>query len=326
MVTFWAAALGLSLLLYVLLDGFDLGVGILFPFAPGETGRRHMMAAISPVWDGNETWLVISAATLFAIYPAAYAILLGAFYLPVIVMLCGLILRGVAFEFRNNASQRFRGVWSVSFAAGSYVAAFAQGAAAGAFLQELPVTNGVYTGSVLTWLSPFSLLCGVGLCFGYALLGAGWLVLKTKTDVRRFGYRVMPLILGGLLLFLDVAAAFAFVLDLQVTHRWLQRPEMFVFLACGAVALLCLLYAMVKEKDWMPYAMTVVMFTAAYATIVVSLLPYIVPFSLTIDDAAAPHSSLAFLFWGAGIVILPLTLAYTCVVYVIFRGKVVAAS
>jgi cytochrome d ubiquinol oxidase subunit II len=318
-ITFWSAALALALLLYVLLDGFDLGIGILFPFAPGQ-GRDRMMQAVAPVWDGNETWLVIAAATLFAAFPLAYAVLLGAFYLPVIVMVCGLILRGVAFEFRGK-SQRLRSLWSASFFAGSLAASFAQGAAIGAFVQELPVRDGLFAGSVFTWLSPFALLCGVGLCLGYAMLGAGWLVDKTGAETRRFVYRAMPLILAALMLFLLAAATVVFAEHLQVSRQWLRRPILFVFLAIGAIALAVMLHALRRQHDRLLYPMAALMFVAAFCTMVVSLLPYIVPFSITLTQAAAPHASLAFLFWGAGLFVLPLTIIYTIVIYVIFRTK-----
>src|SRR4051812_5061645 len=169
MAEFWAAALALTLLLYVLLDGFDLGVGILFGVAPDETARRHMMRAISPVWDGNETWLVLAATILFGAFPPVYALLLSAFYLPLLVMLAALILRGVAFEFRYK-SRRLRRVWDAGFAGGSLLAAFVQGVTVGALVQELPVQDGRYAGDAFAWASPFALLCGVGLCLGYALL------------------------------------------------------------------------------------------------------------------------------------------------------------
>jgi cytochrome d ubiquinol oxidase subunit II len=325
LVNFWAVALGLSLLLYVVLDGFDLGVGILFPFAPGERSRQQMMDAVAPVWDGNETWLIISAATLFAAFPAAYAILLSAFYLPVIVMLCGLILRGVAFEFRSKTN-RYRWLWSASFFLGSFFAAFAQGAAIGAFVQQVPVHDGVFDGSVFSWLSPFALLCGVGLCLGYVMLGAGWLVLKTETAVRDFSYTAMAIAISGVMVFLLVAAVSVFAMHLRVADQWRQRPVLFVFLMIGAVALLTMIYAVVRERDRLLYPMAVVMFGAAFCTMVLAVLPYIVPFSLTLAEAAAPPSSLAFLFWGAGIIILPLTIIYTGVIYVIFRGKVVRRS
>ena len=321
MVTFWATALGFSLLLYIVLDGFDLGIGILFPFAPDEPCRQHMMEAVAPVWDGNETWLIISAATLFAAFPEAYAILLSAFYLPVIVMLCGLILRGVAFEFRSRTT-RFRWVWSVSFSLGSLAAAFAQGSAIGAFVQQVPVHDGVFTGSVLSWLSPFAILCGFGLCLGYAMLGSAWLVLKTEGEARRFGYRAVAIALAGVMVFLAASAVSVFALHLRVADQWRQRPVLFVCLGIGSLAFIVMLLALLRARDRYLYPMAVVMFAAAFCTMVLAVLPYIVPFSVTLAEAAAPPSSLSFLFWGAGLFVLPLTVIYTGVVYYIFRGKI----
>lgn len=323
---FWAAALGGCLALYVLLDGFDLGIGILFAFAPNERGRRHMMESVAPVWDGNETWLVIAAGVLFGAFPLAYSILVSAFYLPVILMLCGLILRGVAFEYRHKISPRRRWIWSAGFSGGSMVAAFMQGCAIGAFVQVLPVKGQHFTGTVLTWLSPYSILCGVGLMLGYSLLGASWLVHKTSEDVREFGYRIMPILFSGLAAFLVVAGIWVFAAHMQIADKWFQRPFLFVFLAIGGIAGALLVLGWWKKIDKLPLPMTMIMFAAAYLTMVLAVLPYMVPFSLTIDQVVAPHSSLAFLFWFAGIVILPITLAYTIVVYWLFRGRVQTSS
>jgi cytochrome d ubiquinol oxidase subunit II len=321
MVTFWSAALGLSLLLYIMLDGFDLGIGVLFLFAPTERHRRAMMDAVSPVWDGNETWLIISGATLFAVFPAAYAVLLGAFYLPVIVMLCGLILRGVAFEFRSK-TRRMRWLWTGSFGVGSIAAALMQGAAVGAFVQGIPAQDGAYTGSVFGWLSWYAVLCGVGLVFGYALLGACWLIHKTEGEIRDFGYAVMPAILAGLAAFLALAAVLLFALHMRVAGAWFERPYLLIPLGIGGLAGAALVFGVWKRIDRLPLPATAIMFVAAFATMVGSVLPYIVPFSVTIEEAAAPHESLKFLFWGAGVVVLPVTLIYTAAVYYVFRGKV----
>ena len=321
MVEFWIGALGLSLLLYVLLDGFDLGVGMLFPFAPSETARRHMLGAIAPVWDGNETWLVISAAVLFGAFPLVYSVLLSAFYLPLILMLLALILRGVAFEFRYKAV-RLRRVWDAGFVAGSYVASFVQGVTMGALVQEIPISGGLYTGGPFGWLSPFALLCGVGLCLGYAMLGAGWITYKTEEDVRAFGYRILPWLLSAVLAVLATAFVYALRLDLRVIHRWTERPVMLVFPAIGILACGGMILAVRRKADLTPFLMGAAIFCAAFATLVISFLPFIIPFSVTIAQAVAPPSSLSFMFWGAGLFSLPLTLAYTLVVYVVFKGKV----
>lgn len=322
MADFWAAALALSLLLYVLLDGFDLGIGILFPFAPGETGRRHMLAAIAPVWDGNETWLVLAAATLFATFPVVYALLLSAFYLPLMVMLAGLIFRGVAFEFRDKTT-RMRPLWDAGFVAGSFAAAFIQGTTAGALVQGLPTSHGQYSGGSFGWATPFALLCGLGLCIAYALIGACWLASKTTGDVRDYGYRVLPWLLGALLVFLVAVFAYALEIDLRVIHRWVERPVLLIFPVVGLLACLGLVHAVRRKDDRFPFGMGALIFIAAFATLAASFLPYMVPFTITIEEAAAPDSSLRFFFWGAGLFVFPLTLVYTAAVYFIFRGKVV---
>ena len=228
MVAFWTAALALSILLYVLLDGFDLGVGMLFPFAPGEAGRRQMLASIAPVWDGNETWLVIAAAILFGAFPLVYSLLLSAFYLPLLVMLAGLILRGVAFEYRYK-TERLRWLWDGGFVAGSYAAGFIQGATVGAVVQGLAVEGGRYAGGPLAWASPFALLCGFGLCIGYALVGSCWLARKTSGVLRGFAMRVLPRLVAALLIFLAVAFVHALLLNLAVLQRWIERPFLVLF-------------------------------------------------------------------------------------------------
>ena len=325
MVGFWAAALAVSLLLYVLLDGFDLGIGMLFAVAPNELARRHMMQSISPVWDGNETWLVVAAAVLFGAFPLSYSVLLSAFYLPLLAMLLALILRGVAFEFRYKA-RGMRRVWDIGFSGGSFVATFMQGTTVGALVQELPMRGGHYAGGGFGWFSPFALLCGLGLCLGYALLGAGWLTYKTEADTRDLGYRFLPWLLGGVLLFLIAAGAYATFMQLRVLHRWVERPEMAVFPLAGALACFGLVLAIRRRIDWIPLLMTAVIFLAAFGTLAASFLPYMVPFSITIEQAASPSSSLAFMFWGAGLFVLPITVIYTLVVYWLFKGKVQLAE
>jgi cytochrome d ubiquinol oxidase subunit II len=321
MITFWTCALGLTLLLYVTLDGFDLGVGILFPLAPDEAARRHMLAAISPVWDGNETWLVIAASILFGAFPLVYSTLLSAFYLPLIVMLAALILRGVAFEFRYK-SGGLRILWDIGFAAGSLVAGFVQGTAVGALVEGLAIQDGRYVGGAMGWLSPFALLCGVGLCLGYALLGAGWLTYKTAADVQALAFRLLPRLTLAVLGFLAVAFAFALALDLPVMHRWLEEPVLALFPLIGVVACAILFVAIRRRQSLVPFLCGLAIFAAAFATLAVSFYPYMVPFSITIADAASPAESLSFMFWGAGIFVLPITLIYTFVVYFIFKGKV----
>jgi cytochrome d ubiquinol oxidase subunit II len=325
MVLFWVFVLALSALLYVLLDGFDLGVGILFGLTREETRRHAMLSAVSPIWDGNETWLVVAGVVLWGAFPIVYATLLSAFYLPFLVMVAGLILRGVAFEFRYKA-ERTRFIWDASFAGGSLLAAFTQGMTVGALVEGLPVSNGQYAGSEFGWLSPFAVLCGIGLCLGYSLLGACWLVKKCEGEVRDAAYRIIPGLSLGLLAFLIFVFAYALIKDLQVIYRWLEVPYLFAFPAVGIVAAIVLAASVRLRRDGVPFYMVALIFMAAFGTLAVSFWPYMIPFSITIDEAAAPHSSLAFMFWGEGLFVFPLMLVYTAIMYRVFRGKVGSAS
>src|ERR1700747_3717217 len=239
MVMFWISLLAVSILLYVLLDGADLGVGMLFGLARGEATRRVMLRAVAPIWDGNETWLVVTGVILWGAFPLVYATLLSAFYLPLFLMLAGLILRGVAFEFRDK-TQRMRWIWDLSFAGGSLIASFMQGTTVGALVEGLQVTNGQYSGGDFGWLTPFAALCGVGLCLGYALLGACWLVKKCDGLVRDGAYRLIPSLSIGLFVFLVVVFVYALGEDLRVMGRWVERPYLLVFPVIGAVAALAL--------------------------------------------------------------------------------------
>ena len=320
MTEFWTGALALTIFLYVTLDGFDLGVGMLFPFVRGDAGRRHMLASIAPVWDGNETWLVLNGTILFGMFPVVYATLLSAFYLPLYVMLAALIFRGVAFEFREKG-QAMRPVWDAGFVLGSYIATFMQGATVGALVHELPIANGHYVGGAFGWASPFALLCGVGLWLGYMLLGAGWLTYKTTADVQELAFRLLPKLLIGVLGFLVVAFISALWLHLRVMRLWLDRPALLVFPLVGALACWLLMWSVSHRRELLPFFSGVLIFAAAMGTLAVSFYPYMIPFSITVNEAAAPYASQAFLFWGAGLVVLPITLIYTLVVYFVFKGK-----
>jgi cytochrome bd ubiquinol oxidase subunit II len=315
------AVLAISVLLYVLLDGFDLGVGMLFGMTRDEDRRSAMLSAISPVWDGNETWLIVTGVILWGAFPPVYATLLSAFYLPLLLMLAGLILRGVAFEYRARA-EASRWVWDIAFAGGSLVATFVQGLTVGALVEGLPVASGRYTGGDFGWLSPFALLCGLGLCLGYALLGAGWLVKKCAGEIRDAAYRLIPPLAIGLLGFLLAVFVYALAAHLPVMGRWLERPYLLVFPLIGAAAMARLAHGVVRRHDGVAFAMVALTFAAAFGTLAISFWPYMIPFSMTIEAAAAPHSSLAFMFWGEGLFVFPLMLVYAAVNYIVFRGKV----
>jgi cytochrome bd ubiquinol oxidase subunit II len=321
MVMFWVALLAISILIYLLLDGFDLGVGMLFGLTTTEAHRRMMLNTVAPVWDGNETWLIVSGVILWGAFPVVYSTLLSAFYLPVIIMLLGLILRGVAFEFRHK-TERMRWLWDLSFAGGSFAAGFMQGVTVGALVQGLKFTDGQYSGGMFDWFSDFSILCGAGLCLGYALLGATWVVRKCDAEVREIARRQIPILAVAVLAFLVVVFIHALNDNLPIMHRWIDRPYLFIFPAIGAMAAVVLASSILHHNDYWPFYMVSLMFISAFGTLALSFWPYMIPFVMTIEDAAAPHASLAFMFWGEGLFVFPLMLFYTAFGYRIFRGKV----
>ena len=320
MVLFWISVLAFSILLYVLLDGFDFGVGMLFGLARDEDRRRQMMGSVAPVWDGNETWLIVSGVVLWGAFPIVYATLFSAFYLPLIFMLAGLILRGVAFEFRERALH-FRIVWGLAFCGGSLLAAFMQGVMVGALVEGLPVSHGAYAGSDFSWLSPFAVLCGVGLCLGYSLLGACWLVRKCVGETQSWAYPLIARLSAVLGMLLVLVFVLALALNLRVMQRWLERPYLFVFPVIGVVAAIVLSLSVRRRHVRAPGYAVAATFVAAFATFAITFWPYMVPFSITVDQAAAPHASLAFMFWGEGLFVLPLMLIYTIIGYRVFRSS-----
>ncbi|MBP1848830.1 cytochrome d ubiquinol oxidase subunit II [Rhizobium halophytocola] len=319
----WAAIIAFAVIAYVILDGFDLGVGILFPLFPDKPERDQMMNSVAPVWDGNETWLVLGGGGLMAVFPLAYATILPALYMPLIAMLLGLIFRGVAFEYRWR-TERGEFLWNWAFAGGSTVAAFSQGIALGALVQGIPVEDRAYSGGWWDWLTPFSIATGIALVVGYALLGATWLVMKTEGRLA-----VRARMLAKRLTFATVAAMVIFSLwtpwlKPQYLERWFGTPT-FLFsiivplLVIGCVILL--VKGLADGYDRQPFVAALGLFVLGYAGIGISFYPYIVPNSVTIWDAAAPDSSLAFLLTGA-VVLVPIILAYTAYAYWVFRGKI----
>ena len=320
MIMFWVSLLAVSVLLYLLLDGFDLGIGMLLGTTNSEDNRRAMLSAIGPVWDGNETWLVVTGVILWGAFPVVYATLVSAFYVPVIVMLLGLIVRGVSFEFRNGALGT-RWLWDSCFIIGSFAASFMQGAMVGAMVHGLQFTDGRYSGGTFGWFSDFSVLCGAGLALGYALLGACWLVRKCDSEVRDVARRQIPILAAAVLAFLVVVFIHALSDNLPIMHRWIERPYLFAFPAIGAVAGMVLASSILHHNDYWPFYMVSLMFVAAFGTLALSFWPYMIPFAITIDAGAAPPSTLTFMFWGEGLWVFPLMLLYTAVGYRVFRGK-----
>ena len=319
----WAGIIAFGVIMYVVLDGFDLGIGILFPFARSDHERDVMMNSVAPVWDGNETWLVLGGAALFGAFPVAYAVLLPAFYLPILVMLIALIFRGVAFEFRFK-SQRNRRWWDFSFAAGSLLAALMQGVILGAFIHGVPVAERQYAGTPLDWLTPFAAFTGVSVVVGYAMLGAGWLVMKTDAALQEWVRALMRPLSYVLLLAIAIVSLWTPLLDDTIAVRWFRWPNIFylapVPLLVAAVAVR-LRHAVQREEERMPFLMTLLLFLLSYGGLAISLWPHIIPPDVTIWQAAAPRSSQIFLLAGTA-VLIPIILGYTGYSYWVFRGKV----
>lgn len=321
----WAGLIAFAVLAYIVLDGFDLGIGILFPWGRTEEHRDQMMNTVAPVWDGNETWLVLGGGGLFAVFPLAYAVIMPALYAPIIVMLLALVFRGVAFEFRWKSHAR-KYLWDWAFAGGSTVATFAQGVALGALVQGIPVANRAYAGGWWDWLTPFSLLTGFALVVGYALLGATWLILKTDDDVQRLARKAafgLALVLLGLIGLVSLLTPF---LNPHFMQKWFAWPAM-AFVAPVPLMVVVCAYALFKgladRSNLMPFLAAQGLFALSYIGLLISFFPYIVPSSLTLWQAAAPDNSLRFLLVGA-IVLIPIILAYTAYAYWVFRGKVQA--
>ena len=320
MISFWVAVIATTMLAYVLLDGFDLGVGILFAFARDEANKRRMLSAISPVWDGNETWLVVTGTSLFGAFPVAYAALLSAFYLPLVFMLIALVLRGVSFEFRYKAHAS-RWIWDLGFWAGSGVAAFMQGLMVGALVEGVPMSGATFDGGMFWWVAPFPLLCGLGLCVGYALLGASWLAGKSSGRLQELAFRTIPYLIAAVLVFLVLALLYSLAFHLPVMQRWKDAPFLPVFPVTAAAVAAIFLLAVRRNRERLLFPCAAAIFTTAFGTFAVSFWPYLIPFSLTVQAAAAPASSLQFMFWGAGVFAIPLSFIYTFFTYQVFRGK-----
>jgi cytochrome bd ubiquinol oxidase subunit II len=317
----WAGLIAFAVLAYVLVDGFDLGIGILFPFLDTDEERDLAMNSVAPVWDGNETWLVLGGGGLMAAFPVAYAIVLTALYAPLTAMLLALIFRGVAFEFRWRAARKRR--WDWAFAGGSVVAAFAQGMALGALVAGIAVSDRAYAGGWWDWLTPFSLLTGVALLAGYALLGATWLVMKTHAALQRQAYRFAFVTGLGTLALVGVVSLWTPLMNPQYMARWFAWPAILYtapvpLLVAGCAGVL--FEGLARRREATPFMAALALFVLCYIGLGISFYPYIVPTSVTIWSAAAPESSLRFLLVGAGILI-PLILAYTAWSYWVFRGK-----
>ncbi len=319
----WAALIGTAVAMYVILDGFDLGIGILFPLTRKEENRDVMMNSVAPFWDGNETWLVLGGGGLWVAFPQAYAVIMPAFYLPVIGMLLALVFRGVSFEFRWVAKPSHR-VWDIAFSGGSIVAAFLQGVILGGLLQGVEVVDGQYAGGAFDWLTPFSLFVGLAVVAGYGLLGATWLVMRTTGASRDLGRRWAPVLLVLVLGAMAIISLWTPLAVDRIAERWFSLPNLYFLWPIPLVTAL-LGYGVWRwlehDRDILPFVGSIGLFMLGYLGLVISTVPYLVPPHLTFWDTAAAPSSQIFLLIGT-VFLLPLVLAYTAFVYWMFRGKI----
>jgi cytochrome bd ubiquinol oxidase subunit II len=318
----WFGLIGVAIFLYVLLDGFDLGVGILFPFAPTDQCRDRMMNSIAPFWDGNETWLVLGGGGLFAAFPLAYAILMPALYMPVIFMLLGLIFRGVAFEFRFKAT-RSRRVWDYAFHFGSLAATFMQGMILGAFVQGVKVEGRSFAGGAFDWLNAYSVMTGMALVFGYALLGGTWLVMKTDGITQGWARKCAAYVLGYVGLFLGIVSVSMPMMNAEVKTLWFSLPN-FLYLLPIPVLTACFFMMIWRDlhrgREARPFFLSLGVFLMGYIGLAFSLWPWLVPFAVTFRQASAAAASQSLLLIGTAIM-LPVVLTYTAFCYYLFRGK-----
>lgn len=312
-----------AVFLYVLLDGFDLGIGILFPFAPSEECRNKMMNSVAPFWDGNETWLVLGGGGLFAAFPLAYAILLPAFYIPIILMLLGLIFRGVAFEFRFKSKGKMHTLWDYSFHFGSLFATFFQGVLLGAFVQGVTVAGRTFGGHSFDWLNAFSMMTGIALLFGYALLGSTWIIMKTEGRTQEWARKVALYSLIYVAFFMGLVCLWVPFLNDTLFWRWFSWPNLgylFPLPLVTAAAFIGLYRSLLKKQEGPPFIFALSLFSLGYMGLIISLWPWIVPYQVSLWQAAATPKSLSLLLLGV-FFLLPITLGYTAYSYYVFRGK-----
>ncbi|RCW73978.1 cytochrome d ubiquinol oxidase subunit II [Pseudorhodoferax soli] len=320
----WAVIILFGIMMYVVMDGFDLGIGILFPFVQAKEDRDVMMNTVAPVWDGNETWLVLGGAGLLAAFPLAYAVILSAFYLPLILMLIGLVFRGVAFEFRFKARAGKRRWWDAAFIGGSVTATFFQGVTLGAFLNGLKVADGNFAGGSFDWVSPFSLFTGLALIAAYALLGATWLIMKTEGALQQRMRRLaMPLVwtMFGVIVALSVWTPLQHA---AIAARWFSLPNI-LYLAPVPALVGLVVWRLLREVPGhghaSPFVLTLCLLFLGYSGLGISLWPNVIPPDISIWQAAGPAQSLGFALVGA-LLIIPIILMYTAWSYWVFRGKV----
>jgi cytochrome d ubiquinol oxidase subunit II len=324
----WAVIIGFGLMMYVIMDGFDLGIGILFPFVPDRGDRDTMVNTVAPVWDGNETWLVLGGAGLLAAFPLAYSVILSAVYLPIIAMLGGLICRGVAFEFRFKADDAHKPTWDRAFSWGSYVATFSQGIVLGSFINGFEVSNRAYAGGALDWLTPFSIFSGLGLLVAYALLGSTWLILKTEGALQQRMRELAKPIVLALLVAIAIVSLWTPLAHPEIASRWFSFPNIIFFSPVPILVVLsslAILWTIQRHAHATPFVLALVLVFLGYTGLAISIWPNIIPPSVSIWEAASPPQSLGFALVGA-LFIIPFILLYTAWAYYVFRGKVKAGE
>ncbi len=319
MIMVWTAVLALSVLAYVLLDGVNLGVGILVGLTPEERWRQRMFSAVGPVWDGNEAWLIGAGAVLWSVFPPVFSTLISAFRLPMILMLAGLIVRRIACGYRFKAEPA-RAICDASFCYGSLVAAFMQGVMIGGLVEGLPLSGNQYVGGEFGWISLFAVVCGIGLCFGYTLLGASWIFYKSEGGLRDQARQFIEYGAGGLLAFFTFLFLYALVGDYRIMSRWLDHPYLLAIPTAGAVACFLLSATVRYPRDDLAFYTAMSIFAVGFATLAISFWPYMVPFSITIDGAAAAPARLTSVF-QYGAFALPLMALYTVSNHAVFRGR-----
>ncbi|WP_416052411.1 cytochrome d ubiquinol oxidase subunit II [Cupriavidus basilensis] len=320
----WAVIIFFGVMMYVVMDGFDLGIGMLYPFVPDRHDRDVMMNTVAPVWDGNETWLVLGGAGLLAAFPLAYSVVLSALYLPLIFMLLGLIFRGVAFEFRFKANDRERHVWDKAFICGSLVAAFFQGVSLGAYIDGIKVTGRTFSGGPLDWLQPFPLFCGIGVVVAYTVLGSTWLIMKTEGKLHERMLELTGKLAWVLLAVIAVISVWTPLSQPRIAERWFSLPNLFWFSPVPllvAFAMYRLIRSLQQHAHLAPFMYTLALVFLGYSGLAISVWPNIVPPDISIWDASSPPQSQGFALVGA-LFIIPFILMYTVWAYYVFRGKV----
>ena len=320
----WFVIIVFSTMMYVVMDGFDLGIGILFPWVKESGDRDLMMNTVAPVWDGNETWLVLGGAALFGAFPLAYSVILAALAIPLTLLLIGLIFRGVAFEFRFKATPEKRHIWDKAFIWGSIFATFSQGVVVGAVINGFPVEGRTYAGGALDWLTPFALFCGLGLVVTYALLGCTWLVMKTAGDLQARMYHLATPLLAILLLVLAAVSIWTPIAHPEIAARWFTLPNLFWLLPVPVLVLLSawgIQRGVKRGAHYSPFMLTLLLVFLGLSGLGISIWPHLIPPAISLWDAAAPPQSLGFMLVGA-LFIIPIILVYTFWSYYVFRGKI----